>query len=194
MIDEVRLSQGIESSQWVMQAYRSAESAPVTQLESNEHPLSVRSNDSDAEGDPLQVALVTGPAHASSFTLTAAGTFSYQHNGNYATQDSFVYRITDSSGGTSTATATIQIASVNTAPTISAISNQAINEDQSTGPILFTVADTEQSAGSLVVTAQSSNTAVVSNSGITLAGSGANRSLSITPMPNAFGTTVVTVT
>ncbi len=194
VIDEVRLSQAIENSQWVMQSYRSAESAPVQQLEVTEHPLSVRSNDVDAESDPLVVSLVTGPAHASSFTLTAAGTFSYQHNGNFATQDSFVYRITDSSGGSSTATATIQIASVNTAPTISTISNQAISEDQSTGPIPFTVGDAEQAASSLVVTAQSSDSSVVTNSAIAIAGSGANRSLTITPMPNAFGTTVISVT
>ncbi len=114
----------MENSQWVMQSYRSVESAPVTQLAIDERPLSVRVNDSDAEQEPLVVTLVSGPTHASSFTLTSAGTFSYQHNGDFATEDSFVYRISDSNGGTATATATIHIASVNTPPTISAISDR----------------------------------------------------------------------
>ncbi|MFZ1728621.1 MAG: HYR domain-containing protein [Bacteroidota bacterium] len=81
----------------------------------------------------------------------------------------------------------------NTPPTISAISNQSTNEDVPFGPLGFTVGDAETAAGSLVVTATSSNTALVPNGNISLGGSGASRNISITPASNASGTTTITV-
>lgn len=83
-----------------------------------------------------------------------------------------------------------------TPPTISAISNVTIDEDTATAPIAFTVNDAETPAASLVVTASSSNTTLVPNTGaaLTLGGSGANRTLVITPAANRFGTATITVT
>ncbi len=81
----------------------------------------------------------------------------------------------------------------NGAPVISAISDVTINEDHSTGPISFTIADDLTAAGDLLVTATSSNTALVANNQITLAGSGANRTISLMPAANAFGTTIITI-
>ena len=69
-------------------------------------------------------------------------------------------------------------------PTVSAISGQSTNEDTGLGPIAFTVGD-DGGAGSLVVTATSSNTALVPNASIAIGGSGANRTLTITPALNA---------
>ncbi len=69
-------------------------------------------------------------------------------------------------------------------PTVSAIAGQSTNEDTALGPIAFTVGD-DGGAGSLVVTATSSNTALVPNANIVIGGSGANRSVTITPALNA---------
>ena len=69
-------------------------------------------------------------------------------------------------------------------PTVSAISAQTTNEDLLLGPIAFTVAD-DGGAGTLVVTATSGNTALVPNASIVIGGSGANRTLTITPTLNA---------
>ena len=80
----------------------------------------------------------------------------------------------------------------NTAPTISTISDQTTLEDTATGAIAFTVGDVETAVGS--VTATSSNLGVVTAEGITLGGSGANRTLTLSPVANANGTNTITVT
>lgn len=54
----------------------------------------VLANDSDPEGDPLSVSLVSGPSHGS-LTLNADGTFSYRPRADFSGSDSFVYRVTD---------------------------------------------------------------------------------------------------
>ena len=71
-------------------------------------------------------------------------------------------------------------------PTVSAIANATNPEDVPEGPIAFTVGDAETSPGALVVTATSSDQTLVPASGLTLAGTGTNRTLTITPA--AIGT------
>jgi hypothetical protein len=82
----------------------------------------------------------------------------------------------------------------NTAPTISTISDQTTLEDTATGAIAFTVGDVETAAGSLTVTASSSDLGVVAVGGIALGGSGASRTITLSPVANASGTSTVTVT
>ena len=93
------------------------------------------------------------------------------------------------------ATATISIVNVaNSPPTISDISNQFVIENKSTAPIAFTVGDGETPAANLAVTATSSNTALVPNTNVVLGGSGANRTVTMTPLANQVGITTITVT
>src|SRR5690606_2168198 len=65
-----------------------------------------------------------------------------------------------------------------------------------TGNVPFTVGDEETAAGSLTVTASSSNTTLVpNNSGnLTLGGSGGSRTIKVTPAANQHGTATITVT
>ena len=53
---------------------------------------------------PMSALLVSGPPHASSFSLNSDGSFSYTHDGSETTTDSFTYRPTQtpSGGGTTT--------------------------------------------------------------------------------------------
>lgn len=83
-----------------------------------------------------------------------------------------------------------------TPPTISAIADVSIAQGGSTGAIPFTVGDAETAAGSLVVTASSSNTTLLPNTGAALAlgGSGSSRTIALTPASTGSGTTTVTVT
>lgn len=90
--------------------------------------------------------------------------------------------------------ATTPIFPVNSAPNISDITSQTTPESTPTPAIPFFVADAETAAGSLVVTATSSNLTLVPNANIVLGGTGANRTLAITPAPNQVGATVITVT
>lgn len=82
----------------------------------------------------------------------------------------------------------------NTAPTIAAIGNRTIQEDGSTGPIGYTIGDDESAAASLTVTRASSNTVLVPVANIVIGGSGASRTVAITPAPNQSGTATVTLT
>ncbi len=83
-----------------------------------------------------------------------------------------------------------------TPPTITALSNVMLNEDTATAPLAFTVGDAETAATSLLVTAASSNAALVPNSsaGLALGGAGASRTLVVIPAAHQFGTATITVT
>ena len=97
-------------------------------------------------------------------------------------------------GPQSTATLTITDSSPNSAPSISDIVDRFVTEGSSTGAIAFTVGDTETAAGDLIVTATSSNQAVIPNGNIVLGGSGANRTVTITPAEGQYGPTTITLT
>jgi hypothetical protein len=88
----------------------------------------------------------------------------------------------------------LTVTAVNDVPTIGAISDQTTLEDMATGAIPFTVDDFETAAGSLTATATSSNVRVVAAGGISLGGSGADRTITLTPVANASGTSTITVT
>ena len=69
----------------------------------------------------------------------------------------------------------------------------SIPEDGTSGSVPFTITTPGVSPSTVVVTATSSNTAVVANSGVTFAGSGANRFVQIVPLAGVSGTTTLTL-
>ena len=82
----------------------------------------------------------------------------------------------------------------NNPPTISDVTDKTTNEDTATAAIGFTVGDIETAAASLTVTGGSSNTALVPAANIVFGGSGANRTVTITPAANQTGTATITLT
>jgi VCBS repeat-containing protein len=76
----------------------------------------VLANDTDSDGPAMAAALVTGPAHAASFTLNADGSFIYVHDGSETTSDSFTYKANDGALDSNVASASITISPVNDAP------------------------------------------------------------------------------
>jgi len=84
--------------------------------------------------------------------------------------------------------------SVNTPPAISGIANQSITAGSSTGTLGFTVSDAQVAAGNLTITASSSNASLVPNANIALGGSGANRTVAVTPAAGQTGTATITLT
>jgi N-acetylneuraminic acid mutarotase len=82
----------------------------------------------------------------------------------------------------------------NTAPTISDVTNRETAEDTGTGAIAFTVGDSQTAAGSLLVTGASSNLTLVPVGNLVFGGSGAARTVTVTPAPNQAGTATITLT
>ncbi len=82
----------------------------------------------------------------------------------------------------------------NTPPTITALANQTVNEDNATAALAFTVGDAQTAAASLTVSGASSNTTLVPTASIAFGGSGASRTVTVTPAANQNGTATITVT
>lgn len=89
---------------------------------------------------------------------------------------------------------TVNSAPANTAPTFSDIAPQTINEGGSTGAIAFTIGDAQTAAASLTLSGSSNNTTLVPNANIVFGGSGANRTVTVTPTGGQVGTVMITVT
>ena len=158
--------------------------------------------DSDPDGNPLSIASVNGSAISGATTITLAngsltisptGNFTYTPTANANGSDSFTYTLSDGTIASNSATVSLSITPVNDAPTISAIPNQTAFQNTATAAIAFTISDVETAASSLTVAATSSNTALFPNGSIVFGGSGANRTLILTPANNQFGTATITV-
>ncbi|MBK9121838.1 MAG: tandem-95 repeat protein [Chloroflexi bacterium] len=89
--------------------------------------VGVLTNDSDIDGNPLNAALVSGPAHGS-LTLNPDGSFTYTPSANYNGSDSFTYRANDGAADSNVATVTITIDPVNDAP-VAVNNSYTTNED-----------------------------------------------------------------
>src|SRR3954454_21396794 len=72
-------------------------------------------NDSDADGDTLSAALVSGPAHGS-LALNANGALTYTPDANFNGTDSFTYKVNDGQADSSVATAFLRVTPVNDPP------------------------------------------------------------------------------
>ena len=102
--------------------------APVAQDDSfkgqEDSPITgnVLANDSDVDGDPLAVTstgtLVT--AMGAAVVMAGDGSFTYSPPADFNGTDSFSYTVSDGSGGTASATASLVVASVNDAPVATA--------------------------------------------------------------------------
>jgi hypothetical protein len=82
----------------------------------------------------------------------------------------------------------------NNPPTITAIADQNILVDTSTGSIGFTIDDVEDAEVDLTLGKSSSNTALILNASVVLGGSGANRTVTCTPESGQTGTATITIT
>ncbi len=183
---------------------------------SNQAPvISDITNQTTPEDTPKQVSFTISDEETASDDLTLSATSS---NTDLILNENLIFggsggsrNITitplENLSGTSTITITVSdgdkessdtfditVNAVNDAPTISDISNQSVDEDNSTSAVSFTIGDIDSDIGDLTVTASSSNTTLLPNSNIQLGGSDANRTITLTPADNENGTSTITVT
>jgi len=104
--------------------------------------------------------------------------------------------VTDSDGGSVTKIIPMTINAVDDPPAISSIADRTIDEDHSTGAIGFALSDVDSDLNLCTVTATSGNPALIPNdvTHIVPGGTGANRTITLTPLDNAYGDAVITIT
>lgn len=79
------------------------------------------------------------------------------------------------------------------APQIVGLANQTLPQDTSTPVLTFQVSDADSGANAVTVTATSSDPTIIPAAGIVLGGSGANRTLQLTPAADVFGNAMITI-
>jgi hypothetical protein len=154
----------------------------------------VLANDSDPDGQPLTAQLVSSAAHGT-VTLNGNGSFVYLPSAGFSGGDTFTYRAFDGAQFSNVATVAITVGA-NQAPVFSVVPSDRTlfhaGTGTASGPLAFTVSDPDGSG--LAVSATSSNTAVIAASGLTLAGTGPNRTVTIsTAGATTLGTTTITL-
>ena len=176
---------------------------PVAEADTFETPMDstltvsapgVLANDSDVEGDPLTASTVSGPSDGT-LTLEESGAFEYEPDEGFSGGDSFEYEVSDDGGAADTTSVQITV-NPDTDPTISGLADAdtTIEEDASTGPIGFTVDDTETAAEDLILSGSTSNPDLVPGDSIEIDRSGANPTVAVTPSADSNGTADITVT
>ncbi|CAN2043000.1 hypothetical protein GMMP13_1010009 [Candidatus Magnetomoraceae bacterium gMMP-13] len=142
------------------------------------------SNTSLIATDDIAVGEYTGGAR--SLTITA---------GDYGSEPNPVtITISAYKGQFHQDTILVTVNDVNEAPTISNITDKITNKNSPTSAISFTIGDEETVATALTVTGTSQNTTLVPNNNISFGGSGANRTVTITPADDQTGTAVIHIT
>lgn len=150
--------------------------------------LSITVKSSNPALIPSPGAIVhTGSATTNSFTITPTV--------NLSGTATITMEVNDGVGSNNIVVRSfvVSVAAVNDPPTITGLTDRTINEDGTTGALPFVVSDVESTPGSLVVSGASSNTSLVPVSNIVFGGSGSNRTVSVTPAPDRFGSATVTV-
>ena len=156
----------------------------------------VLANDTDADaGTTLSAVLVSGTSHGT-LTLNADGSFTYTPAANYNGPDSFTYKANDGSLISNLATVSLTVTAVNDPPSFDSIANQTIGEDPGAQTLNITNISagggSDEAGQTVTLTAVSNDPSIVPTP--VISGTGATRTLTYTPAPNANGTVTILVT
>jgi large repetitive protein len=115
----------------------------VAVVEDTTTNLTVLANDTDVDVDSLKVLFVGSATHGTASVPVGGLSIRYVPDPNYNGADAFDYTITDSHGGTSTATVTVNVSAVNDTP-VCFIGDTTVdvNEDGSL-PLAFSCTDVD---------------------------------------------------
>jgi hypothetical protein len=132
--------------------------------------------------------------------IDGSGTLTFQVATNSNGTNSITFILADD-GGTanlgkdrSTNTLTLAVASVNDLPLITTnISALTVREDAGRTNLSYSIFDADHALTALTITATSTNTSLVPTNGFTFTGTSSNRTVGVTPLTNAFGTTEISL-
>ena len=144
--------------------------------------LTVLTNDSDVDGDPLTVTTASSPD--GSVAINSDGTINFTPTSNFTGTTTVTYTVTDGAGGTDSATVTVTVNNVNDAP-VAENDTVTISED-STLTIDPRDNDSDVDGDDLTITTVTApdGTVVINSDG----------TITFTPTSNFTGTTTVTYT
>lgn len=191
---------GEEAQAWVFLAVIDGNSAilqpdTITVAENSAITLPFRDLLSNDQVDP-QTGVEISEAQYGTVEVNGDRTFSYAPPADFSGTDSFIYTVQLRGGILVSSTVTVNVSSLNSAPTISDIPDQITMAGVTTAPIPFTVTDPDTPLSDLIITVEISEAnppGLVDQSGITLSGSSENRALWITPQGALSGSAVITV-
>jgi VCBS repeat-containing protein len=180
-LDEIEVTGGTPNSPPVAVAdtYEVSEDGTLTV----DAASGVLANDTDAEGNLLNAALVAGPANGN-LTLSTDGSFIYTPAADFSGADSFTYTATDGQADSEQATVAITVTAVNDAPV--AVDDSATTSQDNSVLVAVLANDTDVDGNPLTVTIVSgpANGAAVEADG----------SITYTPNPGFTGTDSFTYT
>jgi len=165
----------------VSTAITDTNTTPISQddsINTNENTaktINVLNNDSDADGDVLQISSTSTPT--SGEVTINANSIIYTPSTNYTGTDSFTYTITDGFGGYSSSNVSIEVLAVNDAPTAMADSAEVLLGGNITIDVLANDSDPEGSILTVIAASNGSKgtTSVNNNGSITYSVSGNSR-------------------
>lgn len=134
---------------------------------------------------PLANITFGGSGGARTVTVTSAA--------GQAGQSTVRIRVSDGSLTASTTFVVTVSPAVNVAPFISQIANQTVISGNATAALAFTVSDAETPAGSLTLTRESSNLALVPLANIVFGGAGGSRTVTVTPVAGQTGQSTIRI-
>lgn len=159
--------------------------------------LLVQSAATDVDNTPASLVFTgsvvnTGVATISTVT-NLGGTASFTITGVASGTTTASVTVTDLGGAKDTNTFTINVTlPVQTAPTITGLVNHSIPQSAFDTQTV-TVGDAETGAATLVLSALSGNTALVPVANVVFSGSGASRTVTVTPVVGQSGTATITI-
>jgi hypothetical protein len=155
----------------------------ISDVETPAASLTVTATSDNPTLVPNNPANLTFGGSGANRTLTVTPAIGQQGNANIEVV------VTDGNSETATNTFAITVGY----PTISSVPNVIAPVNATSGPLVFTVTDSETAAGSLTVTATSSDQVVLPDANIGIISGGSTRSLYLTNVAAGFTTVTVTV-
>ena len=150
---------------------------------------------------PSQFNIVDTDTPATALSLVVLAGSHYRFSGTQITPDanftgvlSIPLKVSDGIEQGSVYQAQLTVKAINDAPSINAIANKSIAEDGTTGNLAVTIGDVDTAVTTLTLSKASSNTSLIPLNNIILGGSGANRTVKITPAANKSGSATLTLT
>jgi hypothetical protein len=147
----------------------------------------------DLDGDSITLSTVSAPSNGSLIFDNANVVITYTPTENYYGSDQFTYQLTDGSNSDSF-TVLVNVSSVNDYPSFSDISDQTTFDNVAIYSIPITVNDIETEGCSLGITFTSSNNSLISSDNISYTCESGTFYISLTPVTDQVGNSVISVT